>query len=109
MKNIKLLTVIFLLSFFLVTVSYQNAIAECLAVRLTVPAIVSLETANEAASILKSIGGVIKVRASYKAHTAELFFHDEKISVKKIKTTLKKAGFPAKGKIKYIKISTFLT
>ncbi len=109
MKNIKLFTVIFLLSLFLVVVSYQSAFAGYRAVRLTVPAIVSLDTANKAVFILESIDGVIKVRTNYNAHTAELLFDDEKTSVKKIKKTLRREGFPVKRKVKYLDISTFLT
>jgi len=109
MKNIKLFTIIFSLSLFLVVASYQSAFAEYRAVRLTVPAIVSLDTANKAAFILESIDGVIKVRTNYDAHTAELLFDDQKTSVKKMKKTLRKEGFPVKRKVKYLDISTFLT
>jgi len=109
MKNIKLFTIIFSLSLFLVVASYQSAFAGYRAVRLTVPAIVSLDTANKAGFILKSIDGVIKVRTNYDAHTAELLFDDEKTSVKKIKKTLKKEGFPVKRKVRDLDISTFLT
>jgi hypothetical protein len=109
MKNIKLFTIIFLLSLFLIVVTYQGALAGYRAVRLMVPAIVSLETANKAVFILDSIDGVIKVRTNYDAHTAELLFDDDKTSVKKIKKTLRKEGFPVKRKEKYLDISTFLT
>lgn len=109
MKNIKLFTIIFLLSLFLVAVTYQSALAGYRAVRLTVPAIVSLETANKAVFILDSIDGVIKVRTNYDAHTAELLFDDDKTSLNKIKKTLRKEGFPVKRKVKYLDISTFLT
>lgn len=109
MKNIKLFTIIFFLSLFLVVVSYQSALAGYRAVRLTVPAITSLDTANKAVFILENIDGVIEVRTNYDAHTVELFFDDEKTSVKKMKKTLRKEGFPVKRKVTYIDISTFLT
>ena len=109
MKNIKLLTIISMLSLFLVIASYQSALAGYRAVRLKVPAIVSLDTANKADFILNNIDGVIKVRINYDTHTAELLFDDEKTSLKKIKKTLRKGDFPVKSKVKYIDISIFLT
>ena len=100
---------IFLASVLCIVATNQAVQAAERVVLLNVPGIDSLPAASKVQSVLRDLDGVIKVRTDLVAHTATLLFDDKAATLGKIRKTLKQAGFPARGQVKFLKLSIFET
>ncbi len=95
--SLKKMSVLTLVGLFALFVSAGSGFAGVKTVRLTVPGCSSCGSADRIRSILNWVTGVKEVTVNSSKETVTVTYDEQRTDLQKIKTALKKGGYPVQG------------